>query len=61
MSDLWLGFDELVYGIPTEEMINPTSQQALRDFKERDYDRRLELLKVHALIIIADRLASKEL
>lgn len=57
MYNLQDEFDDLMYSIPIRENMNLTSQRELQDFKERDFDRRLEALKVQALVVIADNFA----
>lgn len=46
----------LISGIPTPELLSFNSQRDKQDFNERDFDRRLEILKVETLISIANSL-----
>lgn len=46
----------LISGIPTPELLSFKSQRDMQDFNERDFDRRLEILKVETLISIANSL-----
>lgn len=56
MYSLQAHYDDILQNLPDSHDLKFNSQRDLQDFRERDFDRQLELLKVQALVIIAENL-----
>lgn len=51
----------LLESLPTAEFLTFKSQRDMQDFNERDFDRRLAIIQVKALVAIASALKERNL